>query len=187
MLKVRPKGEISQPAGPKPVREAATLHIIFNMGYVPPGFFVRLIACMTKHECFSPLLEGVVYRDSVKFRCNEIDCLAITESLESIQISFSRKVLREKHHIHFSTACIWLRDKLYDVCNEVLRWLPSIKVEFAFMCLCSNETDDDHFVKIEPSTYRGSVQYCKYEQKVVLSKEHECWLLPHKVVTDVSF
>ena len=186
MLKVRPKGEISKPAGPKPVREAATLHIIFNMDYVPPGFFVRLIACMTKHESFSPLLEGVIYRDSIKFRCNEIDCVAITESLHSIQISFYRKVLRKKHHIHFSKACTSLREELYDVCGKVLYWLPSIKVDFAFMCSCSSDMDVNYFVKIKPGVHKGTGLFCKHQEYFELGKEHKYWL-PPQPHNDVSF
>ena len=140
MLKARPKGA---PAGipllDDAIRQAATLHVIFNMGYVPPGFFVRLVAQMTKEKDFTPLLEGVVYRDSITFRCNEIDYLTIKESLESIEIRFSRRALRRKHNIHFAKACVSLRQRLFQMCSDVLHWLPSIKVEIALKSPCSDK------------------------------------------------
>ena len=41
MLKVRPPKIIRQPLGG--IREATTLHVVFNMGYVPPGFLFELL------------------------------------------------------------------------------------------------------------------------------------------------
>ena len=54
LLKVQPKSEISSVSQLNPVREAADLHILFNMRYVPPGFFVRLIAHFTNHKEYVP-------------------------------------------------------------------------------------------------------------------------------------
>ena len=175
MLKARPKGVPSGTAqlGEVFVRQAATLHVIFNMGYVPPGFFVRLVAHMTKHKDFTPLLEGVVYRDSIKFRYNEIDCLTITESLESVDINYSRRVLRKKHNIHFALACVSLRERIVHMCDDVLHWLPSIKVQFAFKCSCSDNTA---FVKITPEAHQESTLFCKHEKKLEFCKEHKYWL-----------
>ena len=177
MLKARPNGA---PAGISlldgSVREAATLHITFNMGYVPPGFFVRLVAQMTKDKDFTPLLEGVVYRDSITFRCDEIDYLTIKESLESIEIRFSRKALRRKHNIHFAKACVSLRQRLFQICINVLHWLPSIKVYFAFKSLCSDRTASNCFVKITPEVHRESTLFCKHVKKFNFCKEHKYWL-----------
>ena len=68
MLKVRQNGDKEERSPPdEPTRQAAILHIFFDMGYVPPGFFVRLIARMTAHKAYRLLFDNVVYRDSITF------------------------------------------------------------------------------------------------------------------------
>ena len=130
ILKVSPdkRPQTAQPA----IRRAATLHIFFSTRYVPPGFFVRLIARMTAYKAYTPLFDNVVYRNSITFQCNEIDRVSITESLQSVSVDFHRKSMRQSHHIHFADACISLRKDLANMCAEVRNWLPSIKVHVGF-------------------------------------------------------
>ena len=87
-LKVQPKSDSESLSQFNRIREAADLHILFNTNYVPPGFFVRLIALMTNHKEYIPLLDQKkkVYRNSIVFQCRDIDRVTIYESLTSVSV-----------------------------------------------------------------------------------------------------
>ena len=138
-LKVQPISESESLSKFNPIREAADLHILFNMGYVPPGFFVRLIALMTNHKEYIPLLEQKekVYRNSIIFQCRDIDRVIISESLNSVSVKIFRVTNRKNYHCHFSKSCIQLREVVNNMCLDVLqKWMPSIEHKLAFICTC---------------------------------------------------
>ena len=87
MLKVSPDERSQTAPLQKPFQQAAILHIFFNTGYVPPGFFVRLIAQMTSQEAYIPLFKNIVYRDNITFKYKEIDELSILLSLYRVSES----------------------------------------------------------------------------------------------------
>ena len=175
MLKVRPPKIIRQPLGG--IREATTLHIVFNMGYVPPGFFVRAVARMTSNKSYTPLLdlEEVVYRDSIAFQYNEIDRVSISESFQSVSVSFCRVSMRTRYNSHFLDSCVSLRSDLLSMCKEVLVWLPSIDFDLAFECNCSKKAPR-HFALLEGDSHQQSQLFCKYGREFKLSSLHKCWL-----------
>ena len=173
MLKVRHKEERSPPD--EPTRQAAVLHIFFDMGYVPPGFFVRLIARMTAHKAYRPLFDNVVYRDSITFQCNEIDRVNITESLQSVSVNFHRKSTRQSRDIHFAEACVSLRNDIDVMCREVRNWLPSIEMHLGFPCNCSPK----HYVYLEDK-HQESTFYCKTGDKEYTLSPQQKWWLPVK-------
>ena len=154
MLKAQPKcseGVQSQNVSVQQlaVRKTSTLHVVFKMGYVPPGFFVRVVARMTGNEQYIPLLNKVVYRDSITFQYNRIDRVTITESFQSIQIKVRRVSMRTSSCNSFADSCVSLRKELFEMCQEVLHWLPSVEFDFAFMCTCSDE-QTEHFAILKP-------------------------------------
>ena len=175
MLKVRPPKIIRQPLGG--IREATTLHIVFKMGYVPPGFFVRVVARMTSDKRYTPLLdlEEVVYRDSITFQYNEIDRVSISESFESVSVSICRVSMRKCYNSRFVDSCVSLRSDLLSMCKEVLVWLPSIEFDLAFECNCP-EKAPRHFVLLEDDSHQQSQLFCKYGGEFKLSSLHKCWL-----------
>ena len=203
MLKARPDDgpdrEAEEMTGqPQEVfRRAATLHIMFNTGYVPPGFFVRLAAKMTKNKSCTPILERNVYRNSIQFEYGKIDQVTLAESnsLFSIQVDVIRVSTRTHDIDRFTDSCLSLRNELFTMCNEVLHWLPSIELDFAFKCNCPHN-DTEHFVYLEmgevqkqrynivplnifdPLTqkHQESPMICQYSKKHKITSEYKCWL-----------
>ena len=175
MLKVQPHKEVSHQLGSN--EEASTLHVVFNMGYVPPGFFVRVVARMTSNKSYIPLLdlEEVVYRDSITFQYNQIDRVSISESFESVSVSICRVSMRTRYNSRFVDSCVSLRSDLLSMCKEVLVWLPSIDFDLAFECNCSKKAPC-HFALLEGDSHQHSQLFCKYGREFKLSSLHKCWL-----------
>lgn len=186
MLKVRPPKKIRQPL--EGIREASTLHIVFNMGYVPPGFFVRVIARMTSNKRYTPLLdlEEVVYRDSITFQYNDIDRVTIRESLQSVHVNIYRISNRKACNSLFVDSCVSLHSDLLSMCKEVLVWLPSIDFDLAFECNCSKKAPR-HFALLEGDSHQQSQLSCKNGREIKLSSLHKCWLPSLEVYCELIF
>lgn len=199
MLKVQPKEgpdrELERVSGQPPVavRQAATLHIVFNMGYVPPGFFVRVVARMTNNKRYTPLLDTVVHRNSITFRYKEIgyeeeiDRVTIAESLQSIQVNVFRVSTRTRFSNRFIESCLSLRNELSSMCKEVLDcWLPSIELDLAFKCSCSDRAPE-HFALLKPESHQESRLFCKFDKEFKMSSLHKLWLRSHDKVSFREF
>ena len=185
MLKARPHDgpdrEAEKMTGqPQEVfQQAATLHITFNTGYVPPGFFVRLAARMTNSKNCVPILERGVYRDSITFLYGEVDRVTIAEasSLLSVEVDVIRVSTRTHLINRFEEACLSLHSELFTLCEEVLSWLPSIELEFAFKCNCHNRAIE-HFVYINTDKHhQESRLFCKeFDNEHKIPSDGKCWL-----------
>ena len=186
MLKIRPKG-CDQVSRLSYKREAATLHILFTTGYVPPGFFVRLIARIIYHKAYSLLLDEVMYRDSITFKCNEIDRVTITESLRSIRVHFYRKSNRKIFNLRFTQSCLFFLQDITHMCKSALQWMPSVKVlGYGFQCACC-DASSEHFVLLPPESNRESIIYCQRDNEYYLSEQHRFWLsMPPPIPSCVS-
>ena len=154
-------------------REAAKLHIVFDTGYVPPGFFVRLVAQMTKEERFGPFLDKEVYRNIILFKGSEIDRIIVSESLKSVSVAFFRVAVRKRGQCRFVELCIWLYNKLIELAMKVLQWMPSVKFQLGFTCNC---VGPEHFVFLEPNINRETTIFCKNDKEFKLSPQHKFWL-----------
>ena len=160
---------------------AATLHIVFEMGYVPPGLFVRLIAQMTTK--FEPMFDSGVYRDRITFRISPNTTVTLSEpsSLRSIQVDFVKFTQHKLLKRVLSEECLSFRDELYDMSIRVLCWLPQIKPFFAFSCM-----KDKHFIDlkmkmvgecISSEKHQGSLMFCeKCPEVLEMKPEHKYWL-----------
>ena len=173
----------SQEFSPK----AATLHITFNTGYIPPGFFIRLAARMTKSEKCIPVFGRDIYRDSITFCYEEIDRVTITESktLVSIHVDITRVAKRTHDKIRFADSCVSFRNELSAMCKEVLCWLPSIELDFAFRCRCT-ATTVEHFATIDDKKNRNSQLFCHQDTLYQMYPEHKYWLPPAPLTQQVS-
>ena len=180
MVKVRPKGVKIQEATPRPIRQAATLYVSFNTGYTPPGFFIRLIARITNHKGYTPLLNRQVYRDSITFKCNELDRLIISQSLQTLNLNYFRVVQRKENHIQnlFADSCCSLFNELIELCKAVCdNWMPSIEVFFKFECVHS-DNDSRHYIILDNKSHQESVLCCEHDHECTLSRYHKYWLQP---------
>ena len=178
MVKVRPKGVNIQEATPRPTRQAATLYVSFNTGYTPPGFFIRLIARITNPKEYTPLLDRQVYRDSITFKCNELDRLIISESLQTLNLNYFRVVQRKENRILFADSCCSLFNKLIELCKAVCdNWMPFIEVFFKFECVHS-DNDSRHYIILDNKSRQESVLCCEHDHECTLSRYHmyKYWL-----------
>ena len=169
------------------LKEAATLHIKFNTEYVPPGFFVRLAAHLTDSKKCKPLFEVGTHRNCINFSYNEIDRVTISESLSgaSIQVDMMRVAKRTPLLDRFADSCLAFRNELSTICNEVQRWMPSIKFYFAFKCSCS-ATEVEHFALIDGTMHQLSSVCCHNDRECEIKSEHKCWLQPSPLKRKVS-
>ena len=165
-------------------RATATLHISFEMGFVPPGFFVRLAAQMSTD--LNPLFDRGMYRNRTTYKYKEYDIVTIFEpsSLRSIQVDFVENVTRKspdaKHR--FAESCLSFRNELYKMTLSVLEWLPNIKLFFGFPCT----KEDKHFVDLKMKVVDGCVSSEKDQESPMscescgepleMEPEHKYWL-----------
>ena len=159
---------------------AATLHIVFEMGYIPPGFFVRLIAQIATK--FEPMFDSGVYRDRIMFRLSPNNTVTLSEpsSLRNIRVDFI-KFTQDKHAL--AKECLSFRDELYYMCVKVLCWMPQIKPLFAFSCVT-----DEHFIDLEMKIVdecvssekhqKSSMRCEKCQGELEMKPEHKYWLPP---------
>ena len=168
------------------LKEAATLHIKFNTEYVPPGFFVRLAAHLTESQKCTLLLEGGIHHNFINFRYNEIDRVTISDSISgaSIQVDITRIDKRRPGVNLFDESCHAFLKELSTICNEVLRWMPSIEYDFAFKCSCF-AANDEHFAFITDAKPRSNVYCCKAGVFEIKS-EHKYWLQEALLTSQVN-
>ena len=166
------------------IQKAATLHVVFNTGCIPPGFFVRLAARMTSNERCTPKFERAIYRDSITFSFGDVDRVTISESksLVSVQVDFIRVA---ESSTCFADSCLAFRGDLSAMCKEALYWLPSIEHDFAFRCSCS-EHAREHFAIINDNTHHGSQVFCRQDKLYRLDSEHKYWLPSARLTMEVN-
>ena len=156
--------------------QAAPLHITFNSGFVPPGFFTRFVVVLANkiELCF----EKGIYRNRVTFRyqdpnCNSIEHVIVTDCTDVIQINVIH------HHpdsVSFTKICQDIRVLLEYAANEVEKilkkcasgWTVSNKStryifmhEFKYVCTSCPLTNSPHYIKLPPTnSTQDSQVYC---------------------------
>ena len=82
----------------KKVEASSPLHIRFETGFVPPGFFTRFVAVIAAHRNTTLYLQEGVYRNRVTFRYEDeknrsIEHLTVTDQHSDIQINVHRPTI----------------------------------------------------------------------------------------------
>ena len=82
----------------KEVEAASPLHIRFETGFVPPGFFTRFVAVIAAHPNTTLYLQKGVYRNRVTFRYEDeknrsIEHLTVTDQHDVIQTNVHRPTI----------------------------------------------------------------------------------------------
>ena len=182
---------------PSDSNQAAPLHITFNSGFVPPGFFTRFVVVLTnKMElCF----EKGVYRNRVTFRYQDsnstsIEHIIVTDSHDVIQINV------QHHHpdsFSFTKICQDIRVILEDAAKEVEVLLKNCSSaggkniiekstgyshvfmhKFKYVCTSCPTTTSPHYIKLPPTNQAQDSQvFCENdtEKYRVLTKQEEIW------------
>ena len=108
---------------------ASPLHIKFETGFVPPGFFTRFVAVIAAHPNTTLYLEKGVYRNRVTFRYQEgrnrsIEHLTVTDQHDAIQINVYR-VTSRSNPVPLANVCQDILVLLEDSAKEVENILQS--------------------------------------------------------------
>ncbi len=141
-----------------PTCKAKTVHLTFSSHYVPPGFFVRLIASLA-HEKHCTVLFLNVDRLNVTFRYGEVDELRLRENSETIEMHMSRNIEGQQSP-KFAFSCREVLQLLQSKFADIRKWLPSIQMEAAFSCPQCKSMNSDKFLPITPAMCTISVLHC---------------------------
>ena len=158
----------------------ASLHLIFSTDYLPPGFFVRFAALLSKNGNCEVLFDQI-YSHKISYeygsRNQRIDQLVITEKIGSIQIDVERIMPREDQYSTLLSTCQELVKLLKSCSMEVLQWLPGISMDLAFQCAECGNHKPQHFVLL-PSVPLSSqpVLRCQLNQICRLNSTQKFWL-----------
>ena len=187
----------SSMALPSDSTQAAPLHITFNSGYVPPGFFTRFVVVLTnKMElCFEKDIG--IYRNRVTFRYQDpnstsIEHVIVTDCTDVIQIKVQHHHLVQEL-VSFTKICQDIQALLQDAAKEVEELLMkcasggttnnkstrcTFKHEFKYVCTSCPTTTPPHYIKLPPTNSTQNSQVFCDEKKVVyrvLTEREKVW------------
>ncbi len=165
-----PSDDSDLPDGRAPEYKAETLHLAFASRYVPPGFFVRLIASLTHAKKRTVLLPCTDCR-RVRFIYGSLDEFLVKESAESIELLLIRQHSTRKHDPSFNSTCQDVLQLLRDSIEDVRKWLP-FEPNFAFKCAKCNVG----FHVIAPTTAVLPCSRSECSQNFLSTVEHQYWL-----------
>uniref|UniRef100_A0A1X7TYE5 Death domain-containing protein n=2 Tax=Amphimedon queenslandica TaxID=400682 RepID=A0A1X7TYE5_AMPQE len=171
--------------------QAAPLHITFNSGYVPPGFFTRFVVVLAnKMElCF----EKDIYRNHVTFRyqdpnCNSIEHVTVTDCTDDIQINVIHHP-SEQDSVSFKKICQDVRVLLEDAAKEVEDILKKcasgctvdnkptqyiFTKKFKYVCTSCPSNTSSHYIKLPPTNQNQLSQvFCENNKSYRSLTENE--------------
>ena len=170
------------------IQSAAPLHLIFSTKYLPPGFFTRLAAVLSKHpKCQVDFTTNCkIYRNEVKYLFGaagqQVDKLVVTEKKFSICVQVQRVSTRSFKYPTFISVCSELFQILQDSFREVKKWLPQIDVSFALEC--EKCVEKDHFIPLSaPRIITSHINLlCQRNVRTILNSDQKFWLNIHQVI-----
>ena len=167
------------------IQSAAPLHLIFSTKYLPPGFFTRLAAVISKHPRCQVDFTNKIYRNEVKYLFGaagqQVDKLVVTEKKFSICVQVQRVSTRSFKYPTFISVCSELFQILQDSFGEVKKWLPQIDVSFALEC--EECAEKGHFIPLSAprSITRNISLLCQRNVRTILNSDQKFWLNIHQV------
>ena len=166
------------------VKRAATVYVIFESGYVAPGFYVRLATCLSDREGVVVLFKAGIYRNQISMRIGDADMLIITEHIDSVEVLFFRTLNATKS---FRKSCREVRLMFRDCFSLISKWLPGVAPHVAFSCPQCESAHASHsqaqLCTFSVQHKASDVLHCKRLHSFYPSHGQRYWLLP---VDDVS-
>jgi len=156
---------------------AKPMHLIFNTHYVPPGFYVRLIASIAKHKGCTIVFEQS-NRYAVTFDYQEVDEIIVREHADSIEVRVTRAAQGGPHVPSFHRVCRDFLELLNTSIQEVNIWLPSVSVNTAFVCSSCSSDPSKHFVIFYQKTSTTTTVRCQKKKRQQLGRfqSQKYWL-----------
>ena len=124
-------------------KKASPLYVIFSTGYVPPGYFIRLIAALAQRSEFQISFGRGVYRNRITMEYGEgestkVNEVTVMEYSDKVEITVACCVpTNPTRHQPFRDVCRNVLEALLMSSKDALQWLPSIQVDPAFICTCN--------------------------------------------------
>ena len=166
-------------------QSAAPLHLIFSTKYLPPGYFTRLAAVLSKHPKCQVDFTNKIYRNEVKYLFGaagqQVDKLVVTEKKFSICVQVQRVSTRSFECPTFISMCSELFQILQDSFRKVKKWLPQIDVSFALEC--EECAEKSHFIPLSaPRSITPNISLlCHKNVRTILNSDQKFWLNIHQV------
>ena len=171
--------------------QAAPLHIAFNSGFIPPGFFTRFVVVLANkiELCF----EKDIYRNFITFRyqdpnCNSIEHVIVTDCTDVIQINVIHHP-SDQDSVSFTKICQDVRVLLENAAKEVEEILKKcasgqtvdnkstryiFTKEFKYVCTRCPPTTSPHYIKLPPTNQNQHSQvFCKNNKSYRFLTENE--------------
>ena len=158
-----------------------SLHLLFNTGYVPPGYLTRLAVVLSKeNKCQISFSHGI-YRNQFTIlfgdENNKLDEVIITQHISSVSVNIGRSVRRKSHNLPFHFICHEILNTILAYSSDIRQWLPSIEISTAFLCKNKTCPSKEHFIKIPPKATTQSQLRCQMGTMCTLTSSEQYWLI----------
>ena len=122
------------------VQSTDILCLTFNTKYLPPGFFVRLVAVLATNEDCDIMFDRNLFRNSVCFSYLEKTIVNLTAKSTHVDITVTREVTRQHESKLFVDICQDLLGLVYESSLKVLDLFSGIRIAPALKCSCQKST-----------------------------------------------
>ena len=118
-----------------PENSPAPLHLVFSTNYLPPGFFTRFSATLSKNPKFEVLFDEICHnkiRYAYGMEYERAEEISIFEKVLSVQVD--ARHVNGNGYQEFFNSCREILEQIRSCSDEVLQWLPGIKMSAALQC-----------------------------------------------------
>ena len=153
--------------------------LAFSTKYLPPGFFVRLVAVLAHDDKFKILYERNLFRNSACFFFSgNTDIVKLTAKLTHVEITVTREVVRHRSNRLFVDVCHDLLKLIYASSITVCNLFSGIFIVPALLCHSSEAHSAFCYIKLDDPPQKsdetlrcigGSSCYAKPDQQFWLT------------------
>ena len=164
---------------PPALQSTDPLCLAFSTKYLPPGFFVRLVAVLAHDDKFKILYERNLFRNSACFFFSgNTDIVKLTAKPTHVEITVTREVVRHRSNRLFVDVCHDLLKLIYASSITVCNLFSGIAIEPALLCHSSEAHSAFCYIKIDDPPQKsdetlrcigGSSCYAKPDQQFWLT------------------
>ena len=148
---------------------AKPMHLVFDTHYVPPGFYVRLLATVVGNPHCQVLFKQI-NRLTVTVTYQTVYEITLREHPDSIEVQVTRAAQEALNVPPFSQVCQDILTMIEASIIEVREWLTGVSVSTAFVCSTCFQEVPKHFVRFDRDTLTTSTVRCQNEELQVLGQ-----------------
>ena len=182
-----PLEEMPSPVFSKDAIQAASLYLLFSTNYLPPGFFTRFAALISK-DLKCEVLFDEIYRNRISYLYGSIgqriDRITITQRVDCVEINIIRITPRPSGYPSLLSTCHEILKLIEASYTNAISWLPCINVNLALRCeQC--ERVPEHFVVL-PSGILSRPEprlHCQKDRLCILKPHQKFWLDIQQVIS----